>query len=223
MADNTQNNSACARFCEITELAENVFLRLSQADLLCGAQQTCKTWKHTIDTSDLILELLFFKPIADIRVVVNGKATAWYECMEFCSSGLGKPIYPVENPFLCMLGHRITEDDLATASWRKMLPTQPPPLKVLVSEPRESFRANSVVKAGGRPVTMEDLVADSSADSSGYCMRGSWVWKAFKGHWQLQRLKTHLRLRTMEEENEDFDWVDEDNTEDLDWIMGWTR
>ncbi|KAK5169447.1 uncharacterized protein LTR77_005423 [Saxophila tyrrhenica] len=99
--------TACHKVFDIAELAEAIFLELPIRDQLCGVQQTCQQWKAIIDNSVQLQEALFFKPVAGPPIVFQKYRGAgeWY-------SEWLKP-----NP-KCL--------NVAGATWRKSLVTQPP-------------------------------------------------------------------------------------------------
>lgn len=131
--------SACVRTFNITELAEEIFLHLSPENLLCRVQRVCRQWRRMVESSELIQQYLFFKPISFSYEFVEWRALISRGELQH-TGGLGDEIesaetwatgVPVlENPWLYLLSGDTERTKLLQgypeASWRRMLLTQPP-------------------------------------------------------------------------------------------------
>ncbi|KAF2169079.1 hypothetical protein M409DRAFT_21090 [Zasmidium cellare ATCC 36951] len=193
--------SACAKVFGTAELADQILLDLPLRDLLCGAQQVSRQWKDAVETSNLVQEHLFMKPICDKRVYAYMSAVIlqWWTRDEHWHI----PRMVLENPFLILLSHEkvCLQDEAFTrpgASWRKMLITQPPVGEAHCNEWKW------VTTSDGKGVTLGDI--SDGLPSRTLARIDSWsAWMSYKGPQQLKEAKIAMRLniRPVEEDIED--------------------
>ncbi|EME39572.1 hypothetical protein DOTSEDRAFT_75286 [Dothistroma septosporum NZE10] len=188
--------SSCSRVFGIAELAQEIFLRLHQSDLLCRAQQVCRQWHMIITSTRAIREHLFLDSISDVQpwlittsyspVLSTEQPNTWAESEQAC---LSRTI--IENPFLPLLDMgRLLSEPFARpdATWRNMLVTQPGLLRI--SWWHDDHASLGYVKTQSQGLTMGEL-ADSEAVPGAL---GWSAWKAYGDYHQLKALRAEMRL-----------------------------
>ncbi|CAK1368028.1 unnamed protein product [Cercospora beticola] len=131
--------TACQRTFNVPELAEEILLHLPPQNLLCQVQRVCRQWRRTVESSELIQQYLFFRPIPQSCELVEQRALIstselehtgghGHEIEFFEPWASGVPI--LENPWLYLLSSDADQTKqlhcYPEASWRRMLLTQPP-------------------------------------------------------------------------------------------------
>jgi hypothetical protein len=162
----------CEHVFGIPELADAVFLELSFHDVLVNVQRTCRAWFATVQSSTALQQAMFFKPIENgvlqyhkdtdtrwepTRASVVG-AYSWTTSTT-SQDGDAPRIYVYENPLISRAAHDLTRPaaQLPTASWRRMLLTQPP-----------------VQKAELHPQSIPIMIGDRMQDRPGVIHNPNW-------------------------------------------------
>jgi hypothetical protein len=144
------------RVLDTPELLASIFIHVDPIDLLVNVQRVSKTWNSIIETSLHLQRIIFMAPrpaypgdlVREVNPFLQKWFKPWFQVLGRKITDASQYSDDYSFCFRGRYGEQQIADMRAVASWRKMVPVQPPPTTLEVVK----MHPSGVLRKPGQPI-----------------------------------------------------------------------